>query len=115
MTAQLGFFDGLSERNRILTAMADKHAIYLNALRSFAREIALRVGSVTIDDVREEMERREFPMPSAIGADDRILGALFTRAEFQALRQIPTRRSEWAKRVGRARSFVTVYRLRGAA
>lgn len=112
MSVQLAFFSGLGERDRILSAMRENHSVYLNAIRSFARVIALKRGTVTIDDVREEIERQNFPMPSEIGADERVFGAVFSRSEFLPVGQCPTRRAEHAKRVGIARSNITVYKLK---
>lgn len=112
MAEQLSLHGAWTERDRIIDALRQNHSAYLTTLRSFARVIALQRGIVTIDDVREEIARQDFFMPADIGADERVLGAVFTRREFEAIGQQPTRRSEWAARVGRARSNITVYRLR---
>ncbi len=110
MAVQLAFFDGVAEKNRILAAMRENHGVYLTALRSFARVIAMTNGSVTVDDVRAEMERRDYPMPHEIGADNRILGALFTK-EFRPIGQRVTTRQERIDRAGRGASYITVYTL----
>lgn len=115
MSVQASLFDGLAERNRIIESMRQNHKIYLTALRSFARVHAMQHGEVTIDDVRDAIAREQYPMPAEVGCDERVFGSLFTTKEFAAIGQRPTRREEWAKRVGRARSFVTVYRLKPAA
>lgn len=107
----MSFLEAVSERDKILTAMAANHRVYLESLRAFAREIALRKGEVSIDDVRTEVERRAFPMPRDIGADERILGSLFKTKEFFPIGMRRTTRDAWAARVGRSRDAVTVYRL----
>lgn len=111
MSAQLSMFDAVTERDRILATMAEHHGVYLEALRAFAREIALRKGEVCIDDVREEIARRQFPMPKDIGADERIFGSLFKGKDFRAVGLRRTTREAWAARVGTSRDGVTVYRL----
>jgi len=111
MTAQLSFFAGIGERNRILEAFAKNHREYLAAVRAFARDIARRDGIVTIDAVRFELEHRQFPMPAEVGIDERVFGTVFRCKDFVAISQRPTTRHDWAARVGRARSNVTVYRL----
>lgn len=108
---QLAFFDGRAERDRIIAAFQSNHRTYLEALRGFARDIARRAGEVTVDDVRDECAVRDFPLPDEVGIDARVLGALFNTKDFQPIAQRPTTRKEWANRVGRARSNVTVYRL----
>jgi hypothetical protein len=113
MAAQLAFFDGLTERNAILQRFQENHRVYLEAVRSFARVIAMRTGCVSIDDVRDELARREFPMPLEIGVTERVFGPLFLTKDFVPWKRVPTRRTDWAKRVGRARSDITVYRLAG--
>lgn len=107
---QLAFFTGVSDRDRIIAAFQQNHRTYLEALRGFARDLARKHGEVTVDDVRAECERRAFPLPDDVGIDARVLGALFSTKEFIAVAQRPTTRKEWAQRVGRARSNVTVYR-----
>ena len=115
MAAQLSFLDGISERDRILAAFAENHRTYLEAVRAFAREIVRRDGIVTIDAVRFELERRDFPMPGEVGIDERVFGCVFRSGDFEPVSQCATTRREWAARVGRARSSVTVYRLRESA
>lgn len=115
MTQQLSFLGAVSERDRILQAFQENHKPYIEAVRAFARDIARRVGTVSIDAVREELQRRDFPMPAEVGIDERVFGTLFRCKEFVAIAQRPTTRVEWAARVGRARSNVTVYRLSEAA
>ena len=114
MAVQLAFFGEITERNRIIAAMRDAHPVYLGTVRSFARLIAMRKGTVTIDDVRADLEARDFPLPSDIGADDRIFGALFTRKEFEAVGQVLTSRQERVARAGRNSSYITQYKLRTA-
>lgn len=115
MSTQLTLLDAIGERDRIIASFQENHRTYLEALRAFAREIALRDGVVSIDEVRAEIERREFPMPKDIGADERILGALFASKDFICVGQRPTTRAAWSARVGRARSNVSVYRIKVAA
>ncbi|MDE2102368.1 MAG: hypothetical protein KGL39_34295 [Patescibacteria group bacterium] len=122
MSIQLDFFealpdrvdDGKAIRARIIAAMSENHHDYLEELRHIARGILAHRGAVTIDDVREEMTRIGFPMPNEIGADNRILGAVFATKEFKAVTQIPTRRKERLARSGPGASYVTVYELRKA-
>jgi hypothetical protein len=111
---QMALFESRRERDRILRAMAENHFVYLEGLRSFAREHALRNPHllVTIDDVLRIMAARDWPQPSEIGADNRILGTVFTRKEFEPVGRRPTERAERIARSGRARGDITVYRLR---
>ena len=114
MAVQLAFFGGIAEKNRIIEAMREAHPVYLGTVRSFARLIAMRKGTVTIDDVRVDLEARDFPLPSEIGADDRIFGALFTRKEFEPIGQVLTARQARVARAGRNSSYITTYKLRAA-
>ena len=114
MAVQLAFFGGVTEKNRIIEAMREAHPVYLGTVRSFARLIAMRKGTVTIDDVRADLEARDFPLPKEIGADDRIFGALFTRKEFRAVGQVLTTRQERIDRAGKNSSYITQYKLRTA-
>lgn len=111
MSAQLSMFAAVSERDRILAAMAANHRVYLESLRAFAREIALRHGEVCIDDVRAELGRRGYPMPRDIGADERLFGVVFRCKDFCAVGMRTTSRAAWAARIGRSRDCVMVYRL----
>ncbi len=115
MVAQMAMFDGLAERDRIIAAFRENSRPYLTALRSFARVHAMRNGTVTIDDVRATIEREQFPMPSDIGKDERVFGAVFASPDFIAVDQQPTRRAARIARAGRGASFVTRYRLREAS
>lgn len=113
MSLQIPFWYGVGEKDRILAAMRENHPIYLTTLRSFAREIALRSGRVCIDDIREMIAQRDFPMPKDIGITERVFGVVFLAREFEPVGQVVSRREDFVKRVGRARSLITVYRLRG--
>lgn len=115
MSEQLALLGAVAERDRIIAAFEANHATYLTAVRAFAREIAMRNGVVCIDDLRSELERRDFPMPREIGCDERIFGAVFCKAEFRPIGQRRTMREAWAKRVGAGRSAVTIYKLRDEA
>lgn len=116
MTEQLSLISmGRTERDRILQALADNHTTYLTFVRAIARELAMRRGAVSIDDVRDELRRRDLPMPAEIGADERVFGALFRCKDFRAIGHRTTTRTEWAQRVGVNRSQVTVYELAVAA
>ena len=106
---QLALFTGVSERDRIIAAFQANHKTYLESLRAFARDIARRDGQVSVDEVRDECARREFPLPDDVGIDARVLGALFATREFRPIGQRPTTRTGWANRVGKARCNVTVY------
>jgi len=114
---QLAMFDGLAERDRIIAAMRDNHPSYVASLTEFAVAHCARSadGTVTIDDVRDAIARTEFPMPEEVGADPRIFGTIFPRRTFVPVGITQSRRAEHVKRSGRARSAVTVYRLREAA
>jgi hypothetical protein len=109
---QLAFFEAQDERNRIIAALAKNHKAYLDALREFAVAHAAQHGTVTIDDVRDTISRTDFPMPADLEIDERVFGSVFNRNRFRAVDTIPTRRLEFAQRVGLSRSSVTVYRLR---
>lgn len=110
---QLSLLEGRGERERILAAIAEDpaHKVYLSFIRPIARELAQRHGSVTIDDVRAELQRRDLPLPKEVGIDERVFGALFRCKDFVPVAQRPTTRTDWAQRVGKARSNVTVYRV----
>ena len=103
---------GRTERDRVLDALASNREGYLAGVRALAIECARALGEITIDDVRERMAEVGYPMPSDVGADERCFGTLLRCKEFVAVGQRPTTRLEWAARVGKARSNVTVYRLR---
>ena len=107
----MAFFSAFTERERILESFASNHPVYLAALRAFAREIALRQGSVTIDDVRDRIDAESFPMPAEVGIDSRILGTLFRSADFVAVGQRLTRRRERIARSGSGASLVCIYKL----
>ncbi len=102
-------------RERVLDAVEAAHAAYLDTLRDLAVEIARRQGTVSIDDVRDEMPVRNVPLPSEVGIDSRIMGSVFRSAAFVAIGQQPTRRAERIARSGAGASHVTMYRLRGVA
>ncbi len=113
---QLGLFSpGRSERDRIMQALSDKHTTYLEFVRAIAREIAVRVGEVSIDEVRTELAARDLPMPAEIGVDERVFGTLFRSKEFRAIGSRATSRRDWAQRVGANRSQVTVYEFRAVS
>ncbi len=111
MTAQLSFFDAQSQRDRILAALAANAPAWLAAVRAFAKEIAHREGTVTIDEVREALQSSGFPMPHEVGLDTRVFGAVFRCPDFLAVCQRPTRRAARIARSGVGASYVTVYRL----
>lgn len=116
MTTQLTMFNGVNERDRILAMMSENHKTYITALRSFAREIAYRSGSVTIDAVRAVMIERDFPTPKEIGADERIFGCVLSRCkDFVCRGQRLSSRPERVKRSGPGASYISVYELRSAA
>jgi hypothetical protein len=115
MSEQLSLIAAVTERDRIIAHLAANHASYLESLREFAVAHALECGRVSIDDVRDTIERTGYPMPHEVGIDERVFGALFTRKRFQAVGTQPTRREAFAARVGMARSQITVYALRAAA
>lgn len=117
VSTQLALLDAISERDRVLAAIAQKreNGIYLQFVRPIARELAQRNGYVSIDDVRAELQRRDFPLPEEAGLDSRVFGALFRCKAFIAVTQRPTTRIAVAARWGRARSNVTVYKLADVA
>lgn len=108
---QLSMFEAVSERDRILQSFQDSHPAYLTALRAMARDLVRKHGEVTIDALRAEIESRDFPMPTEIGADMRLFGVVFKTKEFRAIGLRRTTREAWATRVGRSRDGVTVYTL----
>lgn len=111
MSLQLSLLAAQSERERILAAIAEDpaHKVYLSFVRPIARELAQRNGTVTIDDVRAEMKRRDMPLPAEVGIDERVFGTLFRGKEFIAISQRPTTRRERIARSGVGASLVTVY------
>lgn len=113
MSAQLSIFEALSARDRMLEAIAQspKQQVYLRFVRPIARELARRNGCVAVDDVREELCRRDLPLPAELGIDARVFGTLFRGKEFVAIAQRPTRCAERIARAGVGASYVTVYRL----
>ena len=104
-----------TERDRVLDALASNHTTYIGFIRAIAREIAVRYGQVTIDEVREALALRDLPMPQDVGIDTRVFGTVFRAKEFEAIGQRETTRAAWAQRVGRNRSSVTIYRFREEA
>ena len=112
---QIDMFGGRAERDRILELLAGKHTTYLTFCRAIAREIAMRAGSVSIDEVRTELLARDLPMPSDIGADERIFGTLFRSKDFRAIGHRTTSRADWAQRVGVNRAQITVYECLNSA
>lgn len=99
---------------------AERHPEYIACLRAIAKRICGKTssvqypgGRVTIDDIREEIEAMHLPMPSQIGADDRMLGSVLRGCrELRAVGIERTRRADWAKRIGATRSMVTVYTVK---
>lgn len=104
-----------SERERWIAFYESHHPEYLKAIRSAARDIARRDGTVDIDKVHVEMARRALPMPAEFGADNRLLGALFCKSEFVACGSHVTSRVERIARAGANSSSVCVYRLKDVA
>jgi hypothetical protein len=116
MGVQIPMFYGIGERDRILAAMQENHALYLMTLRSFAREIAYRNGSVTVDDVRALVIEREFPMPNDIGADSRIFGCVLSGCkDFIVTGQRVSTRPERIMRAGVGASYISVYVLKSSS
>lgn len=116
MTSQPTLFDiARTERDRVLDSLASNHSTYIGFVRAIAREIAVRTGIVTIDDVREALSLRDLPMPKDVGIDTRVFGTVFRSKEFEAVGERTTTRAAWAQRVGRNRSSVTIYRFREEA
>lgn len=113
---QLAMFeDGLSERNRIIEAMRASRPAYAAALTEFAVALAAQNGTVNVDQLRIKIASIDFPMPADVDADERIFGSVFPRRLFEPIGRVATQRTEFAKRVGVARSSITVYRLRDVA
>ena len=110
-SAQLALFEAQSQRDRVLLALANNGGAWLAAVRAFAVAIARRTGTVSIDDVREELEREGFPMPADVGCDSRIFGCVLRHADFEATGQQPTRRAARILRSGLGASYITTYRL----
>jgi hypothetical protein len=102
------------KRERDLEFFRERHDDYLRGAREFAKDFAVRFGSLAVDDVRLELERHGYPTPDELGIDGRVLGALFRSKEFVAIKQRPTHRQARIARSGRGASFVTVYALRAA-
>ena len=99
--------------NTLCAYWSARHGEYLECLRAHALRIADRKGNVTIDDVRDEIEAMHLPMPTQIGADDRMFGCVLRACkELCSVGVQQTRRIEWARKVGRTRSMVTVYARR---
>ena len=117
MSVQLAMFYGLGERNRILDAIRDNNAIYLTTLRSFAREYALRHGTVCIDDVRKMILDRGFPMPKDVDmkCGERVFGVVFNHRDFEAVGRKLSTRPERIHRAGANSSQIFIYQLRRTA
>lgn len=115
MIEQLTLIDSARlERERIRNALAQSRQTYLATVRSFLRLYALEHGGeASVDDAYTAIERHGFFTPADLGFDNRCFGSLFKSEEWRPVRQVATRRAEVVARVGRARSFVTVYRLTG--
>jgi hypothetical protein len=67
-----------------IDSQSDRRAWLMQA-RSAARSIAMKRGSVTIDEVREHC-------PPPDDADPRVMGAVFKRDEFELIDYIESRR-----------------------
>ena len=101
---------GLTEFERICQHWQVNHSEYIEMLRRHALRLVEKNGRVTIDDVRDEMEALHIPMPSDIGADDRIFGHVLRGCkELRIVGFEPTRRIEHAKRVGTTRAQISIY------
>lgn len=105
-----------SQRDQIMDAMEAEpaHSVYLRFARTVALDLGHRNGFVTIDDVRAELARQDFPMPGEVGLDARVFGVLFRCKNFVAVEQRPTARKERLARAGIGASYITVYRIREA-
>lgn len=114
MTTQTAFWFGVGEKDRILQSMSKNHSIYLETLRSFAREYCMRHGTVTIDDVRRIVGERGFPMPADIKckSGDRIFGTVFRCGDFEKAGEMLSTRAERVKRSGPNSSVITVWKLK---
>lgn len=114
---QTSFLRDAGTFNTLCAYWAERHGDYIKCLREHALRILDRNrskefpnGRVTIDDLRDEMSALHLPMPSDIGADDRMFGSVLRGCdELKIVGVEQTRRSEWAKRVGMTRSMVSVY------
>lgn len=117
---QMSFLSDQDTFNSLCAYWAANHPEYISCLRAMAMRICVRTssayhpgGRVTIDDIREEMETMHIPMPTQIGADDRMLGSVLRGCrELRPIGVEKTRRADWAKRIGQTRSMVTVYTVK---
>ena len=65
--------------------LEEAHAEWITQARNYAREVALKYGSVTSDDIWDFC-----PPPSSI--DPRVMGAVFLRKEFEQNGYVKSRR-----------------------
>jgi hypothetical protein len=79
------------ERDDALALLEKCRAEYLAIARAKAREIAVKAGRVTVDDVRAAC-----PPPSAV--DPRVMGAIFNTPEWQKVGYCNSKRRACHKR-----------------
>lgn len=112
MSAQTSFLDDQDTFNSLCSYWQSRHSEYLECLRAHAVRLAKTKGDVAIDDLRIEMESLRLPMPSDIGADARMLGAVLRGCkDLRPVGMRLTERTERVKRSGRGSSMITVFRL----
>ena len=110
---QLALFRGITERDKIMARYEADHKLYLSTLRSIAVSIAATKGEVCVDDVRRRMKVDDFPMPSEVGASEKIFGRLLSGcAELEFVERKLSTRAERLARSGPGASGIDVYRLR---
>lgn len=114
MSEQLGLLDRTYlERDRLLAFFEKNHSQYVESLRAFAIATCRYVGTITIDDLRDVMAERNYPLPHEIGADNRLLGTVLSRCkEFECVGSVLSRRPERIGKSGKNSSYVSVYRLK---
>lgn len=116
MVEQTSFLSNADTFGTLCAYWKERHGDYVECLRAHGKRIAEQRGRVTIDDLREEMALLHLPMPTDIGADDRMLGSVLRACkDLQIVGVEQTRRLEHAKRVGATRSLISVYGIKGAA
>lgn len=119
MAEQLALVNhALMEKDRLLSFFESNHPQYIESLRAFAIAKCRYAGTISIDDLRELIAEKNYPLPREIGADDRLLGVVLSRCkEFECVGTVLSRRAETVARSGKNRSMISVYRLRqrGAA
>src|SRR5579872_4513541 len=96
LAEQLALVDhALLEKDRLLSYFERNHHQYIDSLRAFAIAKCRYDGTITIDDLRELIAEKNYPLPHEIGADNRLLGVVLSRCKnFECVGTTLSRRME---------------------